>query len=214
MKTYTLPTLSEIVDAVILANGEFPSHKIPLSILHSNQYIVCCDGAINDLASTSIHPQAIVGDCDSLSDASRTRYSNIIHQINEQETNDLTKSVKFCIEQGKKRLIIVGATGKREDHSIANISLLSLYIEYADEISIITDYGVFNAIDSYTIFESTPKQQVSLFSIIPSKITSYGLKYPIQQKVFSNWWQATLNESEGDRFSIDTNGKVIVFRAF
>ncbi|MBZ4652548.1 MAG: Thiamine pyrophosphokinase, partial [Proteiniphilum sp.] len=45
-------------------------------------------------------------------------------------------------------------------------------------------------------------------------LTTQGLKYPLQQRVLTNWWQGTLNESLGDRFRIETDGRIIVFQAF
>ena len=32
------------IEAVILANGDYPSHHIPLQILCNAKYVVCCDG--------------------------------------------------------------------------------------------------------------------------------------------------------------------------
>jgi len=214
MKKILLPTPSSLADAVILANGDLPAHSIPFSILRNSKYIVCCDGAIDKLAPTGIEPQAIVGDCDSLSKKNREKYADIIHRIEEQDTNDLTKSVGFCVEQGFRNIIILGATGKREDHTIANISLLADYTDYVESICMISDYGVFNAIKEDTKFESIGKQQTSLFCITPTRITSLGLKYPIEDRLFTNWWQATLNEAETNEFSIETEDKIIVFRAF
>lgn len=215
MRFYELPTSNTKADAVILANGLFPTNNIALSILCNNDYIVCCDGAINELSKSNITPQAIVGDCDSLSEENRIKYRNIIHCIKEQETNDLTKAINFCFDQGKKNIIILGATGKREDHTIGNISLLAEYIDQTDTITMITDYGVFNAINNDTYrFDSFIKQQVSLFSIVPTLISSENLRYPITNQLFTNWWQATLNESLADHFIIDTQGKIIVYRAF
>lgn len=215
MKFYELPAINTKADTVILANGLFPTNKIALSILNNSSYIVCCDGAINQLSRLNITPQAIVGDCDSLSDENRIKYKNIIHHIKEQDTNDLTKAVNFCINQDKKNIIILGATGKREDHTIGNISLLSEYIDRTDAVSMITDYGVFNAVNNDNFqFESFVGQQVSLFSITPTLITSENLRFAIKNQLFTNWWQATLNESLGDYFVIDTQGKIIVYRAF
>lgn len=214
MKIYPLPTLFTESTTVVLANGAFPVHKIPLTILENSNYIVCCDGAVNKLALTDIAPTAIVGDCDSLSDENKEKYRDIIYTIHEQDTNDLTKSVKFCIEHGKRNIVILGATGNREDHTIANISLLADYIDFMDNICMITDYGIFNAVNSLSTFESYPGQQVSLFCIIPGKVTTYKLKYPVKNRVFTNWWQATLNESESNTFTVETNSKTIVFRAF
>lgn len=214
MKIYKYPTFETKSEAIILANGEFPTHEIALSILNNNDYIVCCDGAINALSMTQIVPKAIVGDCDSLSNENKLKFQDLIIQIKEQETNDLTKSIQYCFNQRKKDLIILGGTGKREDHSIANIGLLTDYIDYIDNICMITNHGVFNAINSPSTFETYPGQQISLFSISPCKVTAHNLKYPIQDRVFTNWWQATLNESESNTFSIDTNGKLVIFRAF
>ena len=38
-----------IYDAVIVANGQYPSHKIPLNILHRAKHLIACDGAIASL---------------------------------------------------------------------------------------------------------------------------------------------------------------------
>lgn len=215
MKKYNLPYINQQTDTVILANGEFPSGPIALSILQNCNYLICCDGATNNLTKSGIKkvPDAIVGDCDSLSEENRIRFAGIIHRIPEQETNDLTKAVLFCMQHGRKRITILGATGKREDHTIANISLLCEYMNNAS-VEMITDYGVFIGIDSGSLFESHAGQQVSLFCIDKCTVTSHNLTYPIENRVFTNWWQATLNESTGSEFQIDTDGRMIIYRAF
>lgn len=213
MKKYKLPTASQKAETVILANGIFPTEIIPLSILNNCGFLVCCDGATDNLHKTSKQPDAIVGDCDSLSDENKIRYKDIIHKISEQETNDLTKAVNFCLKQGRSKITILGATGKREDHTIANVSLLCEYMKEC-EVEMITDYGVFVSIDTASSFESSEGQQVSLFCIDSNPISTQNLKYSIDNQIFTNWWQASLNESKGNEFRVDTNGKTIVYRAF
>lgn len=213
MKKYKLPVLNQRTDTVILANGAFPSHAIPMSILNNADYIVCCDGAINNLSETDIVPNAIVGDCDSLSEENNKRFADIVHRVKDQETNDLTKAVHFCLEHGRNKITILGATGKREDHTIGNISLLCEYMKEA-EVEMITDYGVFIAIDKNTVFESKKGQQVSLFSIDKCKLTTLNLVYAVKDHAFTNWWQGTLNESEDNEFTIETDGRTIVYRLF
>lgn len=213
MKKYQLPTANQKVETVILANGIFPAHNIPLSIIDNCDFLVCCDGATNNLHKTSKLPNAIVGDCDSLSDKNKTYYKDIIHRISEQETNDLTKAVNFCLKQGRNKITILGATGKREDHTIANISLLCEYMKDGD-VQMITDYGIFVAIDSPAYFESLKEQQVSLFCIDRCVLSTDKLKYPIKDQIFTNWWQASLNEATDEEFFVDTNGRTIIYRAF
>jgi thiamine pyrophosphokinase len=211
MNKYNLPETDRQTETVILANGEFPSHPIALSILRRSKYLVCCDGAISNLMAVDKIPNAIVGDCDSLPEEDMTRLASIIHHIPEQETNDLTKAVRFCISQGRRKITILGATGKREDHTIANVSLLCEYIHDAD-VEMITDYGVFVAINQNSVFKSYKGQQVSLFCLSQSVVTSRNLVYTINQRTFTGWWEATLNESLGDEFVIETNGPTIVYR--
>jgi thiamine pyrophosphokinase len=195
---------------VILANGKFPEHDIPLGILKNATRIICCDGAAGPLLDFGLEPLAIVGDCDSLNNKIIEKYGSIIHRIPEQETNDLSKSVKWCYEKGYNDIIILGATGKREDHTIGNISLLA---EFAKTINVkmVTDTGIFYPLVKSSRFDSVPGQNISVFSIDPkTEISSSGLKYPLVNRRLKNWWEATLNEATGTYFSLDFNGGPLI----
>ena len=198
---------------VILANGAFPQHPIPLSFLREASRIICCDGATESLLKYGLEPDFIVGDLDSLSHQLQQRYSPILHHNKDQETNDLTKSVNFCVEKQWNEITILGATGKREDHSIGNISLLLNYAANAN-VQMITDHGVFMPLLSSARFESFSGQQVSIFSLTYDTLfTFHGLKYPLTKQSISSWWQGTLNEALGDEFLIEmNNGKALIFR--
>lgn len=199
--------------AVIIANGRFPQHPFPLSFIKEASYIVCCDGAANDFIARGGVPDAIVGDCDSITEENKIRFASIMHPDPDQETNDLTKSVHFCIENGKKEIVIVGGTGKREDHTIGNISLLADYVKIADVV-MVTDWGIFTPIRSYKEFKSHKGEQVSIFAIDPKELTTHNLKYPVKERILTNWWQGTLNESLSNSFAIEPKGRVVVFQVY
>ena len=112
---------------VIVANGRFPSAELPLRLLKEAKTIIACDGAVKTLYEKGIHPDAIVGDLDSIPAGLRERYADRIHHVEDQEINDLTKSVRFAHTQGYREVLILGATGLREDHTLGNISLLMDY---------------------------------------------------------------------------------------
>jgi len=195
---------------VILANGKFPEHEIPVGILKNATRIICCDGAARPLIEFGLSPVAIVGDCDSLDSKIIEKYAGIIFRIPEQETNDLTKSVKWCIERGYKDISILGATGKREDHTVGNISLLT---EFAKSVNVkmITDTGIFQPLLRNGRFDSFSGQNISIFSIDPqTEISSSGLKYPLAGRRLNNWWEATLNEATGSSFSLDFKGGPLI----
>jgi thiamine pyrophosphokinase len=199
---------------VIVADGSFPQHGIPLGYLKNAKQIVCCDGSTQSLLLFGIEPDAIVGDLDSLSNELANRFADRIYQDENQETNDLTKAVMWCIETGYRDIVIVGGTGKREDHTIGNISLLADYIGNVNAI-MVTDTGIFRPLLKSSEIMSFPGQQVSVFSIDPeTEVTSHGLKYPLNQTKLTNWWFATLNESLGESFSLDFSGRLIVYLKF
>jgi len=199
---------------VIVADGTFPTHEIPLGFIKNATRIVCCDGSTQNLLLAGMQPDAIVGDLDSLSDELAVRYADRIFLDESQETNDLTKAVTWCCEMGYREIVIVGATGKREDHTIGNISLLAEYMKEAN-VKMVTDTGIFLPYLKSSEISSFQGQQISIFSIDPeTEVTSFGLRYPLNKTKIKNWWFATLNEALGDSFSLEFNGRLIVYKKF
>mgnify|MGYP003097943852 FL=1 len=88
-----------IPEAVILANGEYPTHELPLRLLAEAQFVVCCDGAANEYISRGHTPDVIIGDGDSLLPEYKKRFPSIILQISDQETNDQTKAVHYLQQE-------------------------------------------------------------------------------------------------------------------
>ncbi len=206
---------TSMTHTVIIADGTFPSHSVPLEYIRNARRIICCDGSADNTLLVGFSPYAIVGDMDSLSEDLANRFADRIFRDEDQETNDLTKAVNWCRESGYKDLVIVGATGKREDHTIGNISLLAEYIKDVNVI-MVTDTGIFQPLLKSSTISSFRGQQVSIFSIDPeTEITTSGLKYPITRSKIGNWWMATLNEALGDNFSIEfRSGRLIVYLKF
>ena len=200
---------NKVYDAVIVAGGDFPTAPLPLEVLQSAPFVVCCDGATDRYIATGGVPDAIVGDGDSISAANREKFAHLLHIISEQESNDQTKAVRFLMERGKRRIAIVGATGRREDHTIGNISLLIEYARAGCDVRSFTDHGVFIPCNGTTTHKCRKGQQVSIFSITAKDLSAEGLLYPIYD--FNNWWQGTLNECTGEEFAINANGEYLLF---
>ena len=200
---------NKVYDAVIVAGGEYPTAPLPLEVMQSAPFVVCCDGAADRHIATGRVPDAIVGDGDSISAANREKYAHLLHIISEQETNDQTKAVRFLLKRDKRRIAIVGATGKREDHTIGNISLLIEYARAGCDVRSFTDHGVFIPCNGTTTHKCRKGQQVSIFSITAKELSAEGLLYPIYD--FNNWWQGTLNECTGEEFTIKAKGEYLLF---
>lgn len=180
-------------NVVILAQGTFPTHPYPLQCLAQAGTLICTDGAVNTLPPT-LQPTWVVGDMDSLSPQARTRYASRLIHNSSQETNDLTKAIEYCHAQGVQHVRIVGATGKREDHSLGNIALLAHYVTLIPDIAIVTDYGVFQAFLQDATLPCVQGSPVSFFALDNRmKLRVTGVQYPTENVVFDSWWKATLN---------------------
>ena len=205
----------QVPNTIVVADGSFPEHGIPLSYLKKASRIICCDGSAASLVTSGYIPDAIVGDMDSLSENLKKRFADRLYPDKSQDTNDLTKAVMWCHEMNYHDIVILGGTGKREDHTLGNISLLAEYAENV-KIRMITDTGIFIPFLHSCSVSSFLGQQVSIFSIDPeTEISSTGLKYPLTRLKIKNWWVATLNEALGDTFSLEFHsGRVIVYLKF
>ena len=135
------------------------------------------------------------------------RFRNKIIQINEQDDNDQTKAVRHLLGNfpDVKEIHILGATGKREDHTVGNMSLLMEYgrlfglQDRGISIDMVSDYST-----SFPVWDSCELhvgkgRKVSIFSPDNSlNIVSEGLEYQTSGVVFDNWWKATLNKATDD----------------
>ena len=205
----------EYSKVVILGNGDFPNHPYPFEVLDKADTIICCDGAADELIRIGKIPSVIVGDLDSLSHEAKLKFSDIIIHIPDQETNDQTKAVNWALKSGFKDLVIIGNTGRREDHTIANISLLSDYAKLAN-IRCLTNTGIFTPISKTTTFNSFAGQQVSIFSLSKgTRITSHNLKYQLNNLILDKLWMGTLNEATGSDFILEfEEGELIVYQLY
>jgi thiamine pyrophosphokinase len=201
---------------VIIANGKFPEHEIPLKALTDADIVVCCDGATIKVDGFGITPTAIVGDLDSLGTELKIKYQDRLFPNPDQETNDLTKAVQWCLDRKYTDVNILGATGLRDDHTLGNISLITRYAKMGVNVRMVTDSGYFIPLMNSCKVESFKGQQVSIFSQNnKTLITTNNLKYPINDKPLDELWMGTLNESLGDWFRLDFHpGPLIIFASY
>lgn len=215
MKRYETKLAAMAFDAIILANGEAPSSDLALHFLKRSTPLVCCDGAMKHLRALQLEPTVIVGDGDSLSPDDHREYGHLFCADKSTEYNDLTKAFRYCRTQQWRRVLVLGAFGLREDHALANISLIMKHCTDFDIVAM-GNYGLFTPIQHSTTFPSYAGQPVSVFSFTPeTKITFTGLQYPVTERQFWHFWEGSLNMAASDTFTIEfEKGKLLVYQAF
>lgn len=211
-----------IPEVVVLAAGDYPRHALPLSLLRKAEKVVCCDSAADAyMRNEGRLPWRVVGDGDSLSTEGHRSVADRWIHVSEQESNDLTKAVRYLCQQGFRKVAILGATGKREDHTLGNIALLADYVLQGLEVRMYTDFGVFvcpslvrdvQPVRRALEVQTPVGTQVSIFLCGATSLQAEGLKYPVRD--FTSWWQGTLNEAVAPVFRVSARGMFLVFLSY
>lgn len=111
---------------LILTNGVPPPSEFTRNSAKMQQVIIAADGAAIWAAKHGIHAHLICGDFDS-SDPEKLRALHPeaeIIPLKDQNTGDLEKAVTLAIARGATSITILGGTGGRLDHLLANIAVL------------------------------------------------------------------------------------------
>ena len=197
---------------VILAAGDFPKKGgAAWQLLAAATRVVACDSAAAAYRRRFRKwPTVIVGDMDSLGGprfrAAAHAAAEIV-RIPDQETNDLEKAMAYCAQQGWRAPVIVGATGKREDHTIGNV-----FRALAAQVPIVTDRGVFHPVCGRATIRTFKGAGVSVFAPDPrTRMTSTGLQWPLAGVRFESLYRATLNRASAARLTVTSDRPVFVF---
>ena len=213
---------------VILAAGDFPRKGgAAWKLLAAAKRVVACDSAADAYhRRVGRWPDVIVGDFDSIGGGPRrsgtdrrpteggavrpgphVSQPSVCVRIPDQDTNDLEKAMSYCTKRGWKNPVIVGATGKREDHAIGNVFRA---LDYGCEI--VTDRGRFVPVTDKAMFNVRKGAAVSIFAPDPkTRMTSKGLEWPLDNVKFGNLYCATLNRTTGTRMTLTATKPVSVF---
>ena len=193
-------------EAIILANGEFPKKGgVAWRLLAAAKRVVACDGAADAYRRRfGKWPDVVVGDLDSV--VARHVPCRVVRDA-DQETNDLEKAMAFCAKAGWRDPVIVGATGKREDHTLGNV-----FRALACGVEIVTDHGRFVPVCGRKAFRTGEGAGISVFAPDPqTKMTSRGLQWPLEGVKFRNLYCATLNRATGKSFTVTSDRPVMVY---
>lgn len=183
--------------ALILAHGEPPTLELFLWHRVRAGLLIALDGGANWLAEQlQTHPEhlhwltpdVILGDLDSYRPDSFPELT-ALHDP-DQESNDLEKGLKYVLSRGMERAVVLGATGKRLDHTLKNLSVLKrfsaslpLHLEERDmTLALLTDEQPVGEV------EGEPGQAVSLFPLSGrvNAVHTEGLKYPLHHEPLEN----------------------------
>ena len=195
---------------IVLANGEFPMHQSALDVLNLNYNIICTDGSADRLEEYGLLPKIVIGDFDSARNRSKKSETLWIERPDQNKT-DLEKTFEWCLSKNIKNIILLGAGGKREDHMLGNLFIVSKFSDLF-EIEVVTNYSTIFCIKGSKKIETKVGQQISIVAAENvNRITVTGLKYNLTNEPLTPSSKAISNEAIKEKFSIECTEKVFLF---
>jgi thiamine pyrophosphokinase len=172
--------------ALIIANGQVPSASVVQPLLASVRAVICADGGANAARELAIRPDVIVGDLDSVLPATLSHFDGVpVHLDRDLEMTDLEKAILWALAKGYDDLVVVGALGKRLDHTAGNLAVFPKFHRRA-RIRFVDDQGELSYIDREVRFAAAPGDVVSLVPIVRCEgVTTEGLRHALDGEVLA-----------------------------
>ncbi len=177
--------------AVIISGGSLdPDFALAFLREEKPELLIGADRGICFLKEKEIHPTHIVGDFDSASGEALEYFKQFpeipIRTFNPvKDFTDTAIAMELAMEEGADRIYILGGTGTRLDHVVANIKLLSHALERKKECILMDAHNRIRLIDQPLTIEKKKQygKYVSLFAFggQVKGLTLRGFFYPLTE---------------------------------
>jgi thiamine pyrophosphokinase len=154
---------------LVISNGTINNYNILESVVTEADFIICADGGMNHLIKLNLLPDLVLGDLDSISEQA-LRYIND-NKITIQkypaikDVTDTALAIEYLIEKKFKEITMIGVTGTRQDHTMANIFLLKYLYENGIKGRIVDDNNIIYFTEEYLELEYLKDSFVSIIPI-------------------------------------------------
>ena len=185
-----------MIDTVIISGGniqdgfalDFLKKKIKESGRENLKLVAADSGMEWFRRNPEMVPDLAVGDFDSLSRDGEAYMESlsgleIVRLRPEKDDSDTQSAVNHMIEKGARDILILGATGTRLDHVLANLGLLSMGKDKGVHISIADQWNYITLVESGTVLKRDMQfgKYVSFFPVggDVEGLVLKGFKYPL-----------------------------------
>lgn len=156
--------------------------------IKETDFIIACDRGYNHAINNNILPHLVVGDFDSIR-GNINEDIPILKVKAEKDDTDTMLGVKYALEHEIKNIILLGATGGRIDHQLANFSTAGYIANHGAVCTIIDNDNILYAFkDSEIRVKRKEKFSLSVFSYTDKcyGVTLDGLKYKLNNATIKN----------------------------
>lgn len=114
---------------VIVSGGNPPDLQLLKHELKGGALLICADSGADFLCRNHIAPEVLLGDFDSMDESAMSWFNEgtttrVIRYPRDKDYTDTFLAVEKAIEMGANEIVLLGCTGTRLDHVMANYNLL------------------------------------------------------------------------------------------
>lgn len=170
---------------VIVANAPSMDLAPYEPLLATADQLLAADGGALPLLRAAILPQIVVGDLDSLDDASQAALVaqgvEVRRYPREKDQTDLELALLLAVERGASAIDVLGALGGRWDQTLANVGLLAMPALSGCRVRLLADRQELFLVRSSAAIDGQHGDTVSLLPLSGAVhgVTTQGLYYPL-----------------------------------
>lgn len=160
-----------------------------------DEYFIFCDSGLRHQKKLSVSPDLIVGDFDSHKEP--VTDTEVIRLPCEKDDTDTLFAIKEALRRGYRDFLLIGVTGGRLDHTLANVYALLLLDESGAHGRIVDDYSDMELVKKERVFVSPKYPFFSLLAIEGPAldVTIKNAKYPLANaRILPSFQYAVSNE--------------------
>lgn len=169
---------------VIVAGAPIGDYERARRALRADDYMIFCDCGLSHMEALGASPDLIIGDFDSHANPHLSAETIVLPC--EKDDTDTMFAVKEAAKRGFEEFLLLGAIGRRLDHSLGNVSALLLINSFGLRGKILDDYSEIEVIsESAHIDDRFPYFSLLSVGEEVSGVTVTNAKYPLRSAVIS-----------------------------
>lgn len=175
---------------LVVCNGNLDDINLIKNLAEEVDCILCADGGIRHLIKAGILPDLIIGDLDSIDDKTRKKIKKKSLQYikfpTKKDKTDTELAIDYAIDNNAKEIILIGATGTRLDHTMANIMLLNKLVKLGVKGRIIDKNNEIYLVNRQLSLEKKENTYVSIIPLLDDTlgVTLRGFEYEVENLDF------------------------------
>jgi len=174
--------------AIVVSGGDHRHAKRQLRLLAEAGLVLAADGGANWLYDMGLIPRLLVGDLDSVRDDVRRELEQrgcrmVVHPTAKDET-DTELALLEAVACGARRITLLGGTGSRIDHTLANVMLLTLPELEGIETRLFDGHSFLILVRDTATIRGDVEDTVSLIPLRGDArgVRTEGLAYPLRDE--------------------------------